>query len=65
MSINEYKKSFKFTVLSRIYFTMRTTRFFQGLSLTTFSVGVFNTIIRNKTSIIVEKLINTRKNVIS
>jgi len=29
---------------------MRTTRFFQGLSLTTFSIGVFNTLRGNKTS---------------
>jgi Skp family chaperone for outer membrane proteins len=35
---------------------MRTTRFFQGLSLTTFSIGVFNTIRGNKTSILEEKI---------
>jgi membrane protease subunit (stomatin/prohibitin family) len=35
---------------------MRTTRFFQGLSLTTFGMGVFNTIRGNKTSILEEKI---------
>jgi len=35
---------------------MRTTRFFQGLSLTTFSMGVFNTLRNNKTSVIEEKI---------
>jgi adenylosuccinate synthase len=36
---------------------MITTRFFQGLILTTFSMGVFNTIRGNKTSILLEKII--------
>lgn len=36
---------------------MRTTRFLQGLSLTTFSIGVFNTIRGNKTSVLEEKII--------
>jgi Fe2+ transport system protein B len=35
---------------------MRSTRFFQGLSLTTFSMGVFNTIRGNKTSILEDKI---------
>ena len=35
---------------------MRTTRFFQGLSLTTFSMGVFNTIRANKTSVLEEQI---------
>lgn len=35
---------------------MRSTRFFQGLSLTTFSMGVFNTIRCNKTSILEDKI---------
>jgi len=35
---------------------MRTTRFFQGLSLTTFSIGVFNTIRGNKTSVLEEQI---------
>lgn len=35
---------------------MRTTRFFQGLSLTTFSIGVFNTIRGNKTFVLEDKI---------
>jgi len=35
---------------------MRTTRFFQGLGLTTFSMGVFNTIKGLKTSVLYEKI---------
>nr|AQU12787.1 helix-rich mycoplasma protein [Thelephora ganbajun] len=35
---------------------MRTTRFFQGLSLTTFSMGVFNTLRGNKTSVLEEQI---------
>lgn len=35
---------------------MRTTRFFQGLSLTTFSLGVFNTLRGNKTSLLEEQI---------
>jgi hypothetical protein len=36
---------------------MRTTRFFQGLGLTTFSMGVFNTIKGLKTSVLEDKII--------
>jgi hypothetical protein len=36
---------------------MKTTRFFQGLTLTTFSMGVFNTIRGNKTSVLEDKII--------
>jgi hypothetical protein len=36
---------------------MKTTRFFQGLTLTTFSMGVFNTIRGNKTSVLENKII--------
>ena len=35
---------------------MRTTRFFQGLSLTTFTLGVFNTLRGNKTSLLEEQI---------
>jgi DNA repair exonuclease SbcCD ATPase subunit len=35
---------------------MRTTRFFQGLSLTTFSMGVFNTLRGNKTTVLEEQI---------
>lgn len=36
---------------------MKTTRFFQGLSLTTFTMGVFNIIRGNKTSVLEDKII--------
>jgi len=35
---------------------MKTTRFFQGLTLTTFSMGVFNTIRGKKTSVLESKI---------
>ncbi len=37
---------------------MKTTRFFQGLTLTTFSMGVLNTLRGNKTSILEDKITN-------
>jgi len=39
---------------------MRTTRFFQGLTLTTFSMGVFNTL-RGKNTSVLESEINKQE----
>jgi hypothetical protein len=49
-------KVLKSNCVNRINNIIRTTRIFQGLSLTTFSMGVYNTLRSNKTSILEDKI---------